>query len=97
MSFGLFIHNSRSMGVGLDEWLCQYDPDGGNLEIDYPTGMIVTTDDPEQAIQFESFEEAFECWRQVSTRTPTRPDGRPNRPLTAFAVTIEPLPDENDS
>jgi len=33
---------------------------------------------------------AFECWQQVLRSRPVRPDGKPNRPLTAFTVAIVP-------
>jgi hypothetical protein len=56
-----------------------YDPDaeGGR-------GMYLTTNDPAEALQFESKEEAARCVRQQSSVAPYRADGKPNRPLTAF-------------
>lgn len=43
--------------------------------------IIRSTADPHEARQFASFADAAECWK---TSVGMRPDGRPNRPLTAF-------------
>jgi hypothetical protein len=53
---------------------------------------LVATPNLDDAARFTSGE-AFELWRSVDTRNPVRPDGRPNRPFTAFTVEIGP-PDE---
>ncbi len=71
------------------EWLKAYDPDGGDQGIAYPTGIAEWTRDPSKAILFASAAEAFELWRRTSRRTPRRPDGRPNRPLSAFTISVE--------
>ena len=42
-----------------------------------------------KAKKFASFDDAVAYWRRQSTVTPLRRDGRPNRPLTAYNVTIE--------
>ena len=42
-----------------------------------------------RAKRFASYEAAFEFWRAQSKTLPLRPDGQPNRPLTAFNITIE--------
>jgi hypothetical protein len=44
-----------------------------------------------KAKRFPSYEAAFEAWREPSNTHPRRVDGRPNRPLTMFNVTIEPV------
>ena len=61
-----------------------FDPDahGGR-------GNLVTTADPARARQFDSAIEAGNFWRQQSKVRPLRPDGKPNRPLTAYSVVIE--------
>lgn len=62
----------------------------------YPNGAVDFTRDPAEALTFDSFAHGFEFWRQESTSIPVRPDGRPNRPLTAFGIecvdiaTVEP-------
>lgn len=94
MRYGIKILAHGATGPELEpaEWVVYSDPDGGDPEIDYPTGAIVSSDDPERAMAFASFDEAVLYWQRQSERTPLRPDGRPNRPLTAFTVEIEPLP-----
>jgi hypothetical protein len=47
------------------------------------------TDDLAKAKRFASFREAMECWKAQSSVRPYRPDGKPNRPLTAFSVMPE--------
>ena len=46
-----------------------------------------TTANLDEATRYTSTE-AFELWRSVDPRNPTRPDGRPNRPFTAFNVAM---------
>jgi hypothetical protein len=55
-------------------------------------GDAVFTSKLKKARRFANFEEAFEFWRKQSVRRPLREDGLPNRPLTAFNVTIEKVP-----
>ena len=61
-------------------YLKRYDPD---------TGQSEWTSQQEQAMRFESVGEAFAFWKQTHRKEPVRADGKPNRPLTAFSVTIE--------
>lgn len=68
----------------LGEWVKRYDPEAYDGQ-----GDVETTSDPAQALVFPSHREAWDCWRQVPRNRPVRPDGKPNRPLTAFTVTIE--------
>lgn len=60
-------------------------------EVEALIGEFVTvTDDIEQARRFGSMVEATEFWRQEGAGV--RPwDGKPNRPLTAFHITILPV------
>lgn len=51
-------------------------------------GTVVLTTDESEAMQFKSMSDAMEFWRQQSKSKPTRPDGKPNRPLTAYSVEI---------
>jgi hypothetical protein len=64
-------------------YVVSYDPDAND-----GGGFVVSTADPRQAQQFEGYVEAFEFWRRASTVRPVREDGKPNRPLTAYTVTI---------
>jgi len=51
------------------------------------------TDDLAKAQRFPSFEAAMECWKAQSTKRPFRDDGKPNRPMTAYSVTVEQVAD----
>jgi hypothetical protein len=53
-------------------------------------GTLLVTDNQNEALTFASTGEAWEYWKQQSKRVPTRPDGKPNRPLTAYTVSIHP-------
>lgn len=66
-------------------WLKEYDPDGRDGR-----GAVKATRNREEAMQFADAGEAMACWRRQSKVRPLRPDGKPNRPLTAFSVEIEP-------
>ena len=50
------------------------------------------TDDVSKALTFETFTDAATAWKTQSKKRPFRDDGEPNRPLTAYSVTIERLP-----
>lgn len=75
-----------------DQYLVEYDPerDGETPDGRPMIAHIVTTDDPAEARHFADFREATECWKRVCERSPRRPDGEPNRPLTAFSVEFLP-------
>jgi hypothetical protein len=47
------------------------------------------TTDLAKAKKFATFMDAMECWKAQSTVVPFRPDGKPNRPMTAYSVTPE--------
>lgn len=76
------------------KYLVDYDAERDG--IDPATGLptiahIAVTDDPARALVFDHVGEGLECWRRVCERDPVRPDGQPNRPLTAFTVEFAPL------
>jgi hypothetical protein len=52
-------------------------------------GDIQSTINIGEAVQFETIEKLYECYMQVCEPMPLRPDGEPNRPLTAFTITVE--------
>jgi hypothetical protein len=54
-------------------------------------GFGVFTKSLARAKRFDTREELFAFWQQQSTVRPLRPDGKPNRPLTALTVTTEPV------
>jgi hypothetical protein len=68
-------------------WLESYDPSAANGR-----GVVAWTTDAAKAARFPSPQAAFRAWRSSPRCHPTRPDGKPNRPLTAYTVAIEPLP-----
>jgi hypothetical protein len=55
------------------------------------TCHLRTTPNPRQATQYTT-EQAHQLWTQTDPRNPTRPDGKPNRPFTAFTIALEPAP-----
>jgi len=68
-------------------WLRSYDPEayGGR-------GIADWTVDPAKAMRFKTGSEAMVLYTTRSRTRPSRPDGKPNRPLTAFTVSVEQLP-----
>lgn len=52
-------------------------------------GVVKATRRKERARTFGSNLEAFAYWQRRSTVVPTRPDGKPNRPLTAYTITVD--------
>ena len=65
-------------------YLESYDPEAHDGR-----GYVNWTMHQHKARVFPDFTAAFECWRQVPACRPVRPDGRPNRPMTAFNITFE--------
>jgi hypothetical protein len=66
-------------------YLVAYDPEVGMASL--------VVGDKTQALRFADGGEAMALWRSVPSRQPTRPDGKPNRPLTSFTIAIA---NEND-
>ncbi len=66
------------------QYIKEFHPDTDELGL----GTVVTTADISKAKSFSSTEEARQFWNQQSKRVPFRPDGRPNKPLTAFTIQI---------
>lgn len=60
-----------------------------DFEYENGLGQGTFTKDPSRAKQFPSFGDAFEFWRTQSKARELRPDGKPNRPMTALSITIE--------
>ena len=51
-------------------------------------GYMDFTADVRKALKFDTAGDAMAFWRTPSTVRPLRPDGQPNRPLTALTVEI---------
>ena len=60
------------------------DPDANN-----GMGADRWTNDLNKAKKFATPREALDCWQAQSSVRPIRPDRKPNRPLTAWSVTLE--------
>lgn len=67
-----------------------------DFEADEGLGFGEFTTDIDTAIQFTDVMAAGEFWRTQSKTRPVRPDGRPNRPLTALSVEIVKRGGHND-
>ena len=79
-------------------WLVSYDPNASaTTPPTYPTGEATFSEDASKALSFAGPGEAYTYARQVSSAVPLRPDGMPNRPLTAFGLIIAPLPGKDDA
>lgn len=76
------------------EWVTKFDPDIHEIGKPYPTGMVESSIHAKEAMRFETFEAAHALWNTQSETVPYRPDGRPNKPMTAFTVEIVKLPEE---
>jgi hypothetical protein len=63
---------------------CDVDANGGR-------GELLTVSDRRLAAGFDDAPAALEYWQRVSQVDPLRDDGRPNRPLTAYTVAVEPI------
>ena len=87
-----------------DMWVKSFDVDAvpsphkGSWII--PTGAIVNgvfggtielTVFRDKALRFDTNADAMIAWKRISITRPRRPDGRPNRPLSALTVAIEPV------
>jgi hypothetical protein len=73
-------------------YIQEFHPDTDPLGL----GEVITTPHADMAKQFADFESAIEFWKQQSKRMPLRPDGKPNRPLTAFSITFEHTDENSD-
>lgn len=51
-------------------------------------GDAVFTDNTDEAMIFKSPQEALGFWSTQSKIEPLRPDGKPNKPMTAFTVEL---------
>jgi hypothetical protein len=69
-------------------WLKAFDPEfaGGRGIVDLTTRL-------EEAARFPSMQAAMACYTYRSRTLPTRPDGQPNKPMTAYTVTVAAAPD----
>lgn len=76
--------DGRTVGVPVGYYLASYDPEGNDGQ-----GMASWTPHRGEAMTFATARDALSCLRAVPNNRPVRPDGRPNRPLTMFAVMFD--------
>lgn len=67
----------------------EFDPSVRRDDGSYDGGRLVVVSTPEEARTFADQTEALEYWKQSYG---IRPDGEPNRPLTAFTVNVHAAP-----
>lgn len=79
-------HAPSGQEFDVPTWIEDYDVDGMD-----GVGWAVLTKDPLKAKVFDSVAEAMNEYLKTSTVKPIRYDGKPNRPLTAYTVLIEPI------
>lgn len=70
------------------EYLVEYDPDREGLSPDGELMLahVVTSPDVGQARRFKDAVELHQYIYKIAAHTPTRPDGKPNRPLSAYTM-----------
>lgn len=73
------------------EFLQFYDPDIRCIDDPRVTGYAKWTKNPLMAIVYKSRASAMAEWLRVSRTVPLRSDGKPNRPLSYFTITVLPL------
>ena len=97
--YGIFIIGAASgKETPFDrQWVTRYDPQYVHDPGRYDGGVLETSPFVEEALRFDGAAAALEKWREVAPEPfSVRPDGRPNRPLSAFTVEVLPL-DETPS
>jgi hypothetical protein len=96
------VYAAADHGFDGDMWLESYDVDAepsiaesilladGAIVNGAWGGRIWLTTKRDEAHKFASGADALEAWNTVSKTRPVRPDGRPNKPLAALTITVEP-------
>lgn len=67
------------------EYVKEWDPGRGEPG----EAWLVTTRNPAEAKHYARAAEALDDYERVDPRQPTRADGQPNRPLTAFSISFD--------
>jgi hypothetical protein len=80
------VHHDGKTPVG--EYVAAFDPEAFDGR-----GEATFTGDITRALVFPDLKAAYEFIGQRPTRRPTRPDGKPNRPLMAFTLQLMPRDD----
>lgn len=77
------------------QYLKSFDPEKNAPS--YPCGEAIATYDINEAMKFPSMIAVWEFWKTESKLRPLRPDGKPNRPLTAFNISPQRVPQGVDN
>lgn len=70
-------------GGVVGKYVADYTPHGNG-----GMGMLVLTDNPAEAKSYASPAEGMIAWKEPSKTHPLRADGKPNRPLSAYTITV---------
>lgn len=102
------VKNGRMYGIKLlglgsgrllpePKWVVSFDPNIHKKGKPYPTGWVESSVDPLKAKRFKTQVEAWGLWNTQSESVPLRPDGKPNKPMTAYTIEITKLPEGGES
>jgi hypothetical protein len=83
-------HDGRYLKAYDPTWL--HEPVEELPGVDRFVAVLESTANIAEAKRFATLQDAILCRNSVSPNQPVRPDGRPNRPLTAFTMTFEQVP-----
>jgi hypothetical protein len=67
------------------DWVVEWNP-----HTEWGVLGLSSTRERSKAKRFAHHADVFRQWKTTSIIQPVRPDGRPNRPLTAVSIEIEP-------
>jgi hypothetical protein len=73
--------------LDLDAYLQEYTADGFGGQ-----GNLSVTNSLKLAKRYPDMRSVLEEWKSVSTTHPIRPDGKPNRPLSAYTISTVTVP-----
>lgn len=78
------------------QYVTDYDPcrDGTAPNGAAMYAYLTSTPDRDQARRYQDLVAAWNELGRVDQRQPVRPDGKPNRPIGAYSVAIEPAADQ---
>jgi hypothetical protein len=80
----VWVVRSESTGQVINAWLKDFDFDAND-----GAGRLTTTEDRNEAMTFDDVLAIHAYWTTESVVLPLRPDGKPNRPATAYTIEIE--------
>jgi hypothetical protein len=84
------VHTGTNIESMAGMYVTAYDPDAHDGR-----GDVAASGDPAKALRFASAQGAFNWWKRPSTIRPYREDGMPNRPSSAFTISLEQIEEES--